>query len=538
MSEFHFLRPGFFYLMIPLLLLLVALWRRKRGQGGWGKVCDKHLLPYILKGEVSRTLLPFAFLLITSVLGIIALAGPTWTRVSLPVVEEKSGLVIALDLSPAMNSEDLKPSRLKRALYKVDDILKKRREGQTALVVYTDEAFVVTPLTDDTRTISALLNVLDTTIMPTEGLNPEKAIAKSTDLLKQGGINKGSILLITASSQTFSDPGMPVSILGVGTEQGAPVPKKAGGFRLDTNGGVIIDKLEKAKLKKMAEATGGRFALISADESDITYLLRPTREGYDVKDSQSHWQWLDSGYWLVLFCLPFAAYLFRRGSLTLAMLLFTCQLQAGLWKTNDQWGQQLFEKGQFEEAAEVFEDPQWKAAAYYKAKNYQAAAEIYEQDTSAEGYYNLGNSLAMREFIDEAIVAYKKALEIDPNHEDAAYNKKKLEEKKQDPQDKDQDKKENQQNSDQDKNDDQDKNGEQDKNEDQKEPEISEEDKEDYKQQMDEEMENQPQEEQQPQMAEGDPQKEIDDRWLERIPDDPGGLLRRKFLYQYNKGKS
>ncbi len=580
MSEFHFLRPDYFYLLLPLAVLLFALWRLKLANGGWSKVCDKNLLPYILQGEVKKNLFAFASLLLMGLLTITALAGPTWEKVSLPLIQEKSGLVIALDLSPAMNSEDLKPSRLQRAIYKVDDILKKRREGQTALIVYTDEAFVVTPLTDDVRTISALLPALDTSIMPTHGLNHDKAIAKAAELIRQGGISNGSILLITSGSVAeFADAGYPVSILGIGTEQGAPVPKGDGGFMLDEKGGVIISKMDRAKLKKLAEATGGRFALVSADESDIRSLLRPKAGNYGTTDSQTHWQWLDGGYWLVLISLPLAAFLLRRGFLAITLLLFTCRLQAGVWSTGDQKGQQLFEQEAYAEAAEEFTNPSWQGAAYYKAKNYIAAARCYKQDTTPDGYYNLGNCLAMQGEIDEAIAAYEKTLELEPDHEDAAYNKKLLEEKKknkqekqdqqngdqdksdqdkqdgdqdqsgqdkqdgdqdksdQDKQDGDQNKQNNQNKSDQDKqknkSDDQDKQDGKPDNQD-----IKQEDKEEYSEEVDKELQNQPEGGQEEQMAECDPQREIDDRWLERVPDDPGGLLRRKFLYQYKKGRS
>lgn len=550
MSELHFLRPGYFLLFIPLFLILLALLRRKRGQGGWGKVCDSQLLPYILLGEAKSRAYPLTLLALVASLGIIALTGPTWERVLLPLMQEKSAMVIALDLSPAMNSEDLKPSRLQRALYKINDILKQRSEGQTALLVYTDEAFVVTPLTDDIRTIGNMLSSLDTTIMPTQGIDPEKAVQKSLELLKQGGISHGSILLVTCSSLPFADPGIPVSILGAGTEQGAPVPKVGGGFTLDNKGGVIISKLERNKLRQLSEVTGGRFSLLTADESDIRYLLRSANGSYQAEDSQGHWQWLDGGYWLVLFSLPFAAFLLRRGYLALALIVFSFDLQAGFWRTKDQTGQDLFGKELYAEASEEFQDPSWKAAAHYKAKNYQAAAELYNQDKTADGYYNLGNSLAMQGSVDEAIKAYEKALELQPDHEDAAHNKKVLEEQKQENEQQNQgeDKKENKKGDQDKKQDDQnpedqngkpeDQNGKPEDQEGKESQEPDKKDQEDYSKQMDKEMENQPQKSEEQKVAECDPQKEIDDRWLDRIPDDPGGLLRRKFLHQYKKGRS
>lgn len=539
MSEFHFLRPLYFCLFIPFLLLLIGLWRSKLSQGVWSKLCAPHLLPYILEtGSAGRRVLPLALLFFTGAAWIIALAGPVWERVSLPLIQQKSGLVIALNLSPSMNAEDVKPTRLQRALYKVNDILQKRSEGQTAFLVYTDEAFVVTPLTDDVKTIKALLPVIDTSLMPTHGLNHEKAVEKGSELLRQGGITDGSILLIAADALAAPLPSeIPVSFLAVGTEQGAPIPKGGGGFVLDEKGGVIISKVDKSKMRKAAEGTGGRFALIAADDTDVQYLLDQKSGSFETQETEVKVLWKEWGYWLALLTLPFAAFFLRRGYLSLALVCLSTQLHADLWKNSDQRGAQLYAQEEYQEASQAFRDRKWQAASHYKAKNYEAAEKLYEEDHTADGYYNYGNSLAQQEKIDEAIAAYDKALELQPDHEDALHNKKLLEEQKQQQsqdnkdkqdQEKKQDKQDRQDKQDQDKQDQEDKQDKQDK-QDQEEQE---------KQDQQDKEEQDKQEEKEEQMAESDPQKEIDNRWLQRIPDDPGGLLRRKFLYQYQKGRA
>ena len=116
---------------------------------------------------------------IAALLAIVALAGPTWQRLPSPVFRNESALVIALDLSRSMDAEDIKPSRLIRARYKIADILKQRKDGQTALLVYAGDAFTVTPLTDDTETIDSQLSALTTDIMPSEGSNTELGTGKS-----------------------------------------------------------------------------------------------------------------------------------------------------------------------------------------------------------------------------------------------------------------------------------------------------------------------------------------------------------------------
>ena len=109
----------------------------------------------------------------------VALAGPAWQRIEQPVFRADQALVIALDLSRSMDAEDIQPSRLARAKLKILGILDRREGGQTALLVYTANAYTVTPLTNDTDTVAALVNSLSTDIMPSRGSYPEVGIRRA-----------------------------------------------------------------------------------------------------------------------------------------------------------------------------------------------------------------------------------------------------------------------------------------------------------------------------------------------------------------------
>ncbi|MDM8563018.1 VWA domain-containing protein, partial [Candidatus Marithioploca araucensis] len=166
--------------------------------GNWKTVCDPQLLPHLLLDEEGkRRIWPIYALGIGGLLSILALAGPTWERLPQPAFRDQSALVIVLDLSRSMDATDIEPSRLVRARFKVADILKQRKEGQTALIVYAEDAFIVTPLTDDTETIASQLSVLNTSLMPSQGSRVDIALKKAGILLKQAGLKKGNVLLIT-----------------------------------------------------------------------------------------------------------------------------------------------------------------------------------------------------------------------------------------------------------------------------------------------------------------------------------------------------
>jgi Ca-activated chloride channel family protein len=585
------------------MVLAVLLWRSKLGKGVWTNVCDEALLPYILQEDGGR---PVRGLLVSGTiaafLAIIALAGPTWQRLPAPAFRNASALVIALDLSRSMDAEDIKPSRLIRARYKIADILKQRKDGQTALLVYSGAAFTVTPLTDDTETIASQLSALTTDMMPSSGSNTVDAIDKAVTLFKQAGLQKGEVLLVTDGIDSESVSPMlktldayHLSILGVGTLDGAPIPEADGGFVKDRQGGIVIAKLNVDVLTQLAHAGHGIYQTISADEGDSKNLLtkfEQTIQQDDMGDSNIMLElWDDKGPWLLLLVLPLAALTFRKGVLALAFCLllpfpedsYAFDWQS-IWQTPNQQAQKSYSQQQFSEAAKQFTDPQWQAAAHYQAGEYDKAVAAYQsapQADNADFSYNLGNSLAQAGQLERALTAYDQALANRPDDADARYNRdvvaKELATRKQQqeqqksesgenkPDDKADGEGQNQnQNQGQDNQDQQsqqdsqgnaEKNGKpetkserpstespsQNENPTQKSPE----------QQAKEQAELQAAREaaktgQNPDAdktknaaesaaLETTEQQQADEQWLKRIPDDPSGLLKRKFKYQYKQ---
>ena len=580
-ADFHFLRPEWLWGIPAVIACAVLLARRHLGPGNWQKVVDAALAPHVLSTSAGRRAdLRWWLLGIGGVIVFLALAGPAWERVEQPVFRSDQALVVALDLSRSMDAQDLAPSRLTRARLKILDILERRGSGQTALVVYSANAFTVTPLTTDTDTIAALVNSLSTDIMPSRGSYPIAAIRKGRQLLEQAGIGIGEILLITdggsspaaeRAARDLRDSGFTLSVLGVGTAEGAPIPRMGGGFVTDQAGNIAVPRLEESGLQSLAAAGGGRFALLSTDDRDLDYLLSGATDGRRAGDENlatDHWR--EEGPWLVLLLLPLAALAFRRGYV-LGILLFVVmpfgnEAQAltwkDLWQTPDQQAQALLEEGAAAEAIDLFEDPEWRAVAQYRAEDYAASAAAFAEREDTRSLYNLGNAMARQGEFESAIDAYEQVLEIDPGHEDAAFNRDLLQQL--------QEQQEQQQNEgDQQESSDQQSDGEQSEGDSesqeqsadsesqsdsesqegdasQRDQEGSEEDLEALQEELQRAAEEAAQQEQQlaqqqltPEQLEAlrreQEQQQAMEQWLRRIPNDPGGLLRRKFRYQYQK---
>ena len=592
-ADFHFIRPYWFLALIPALIFIILSLRHKLARGNWSEVCDDALLPFILQDSDQRAKRRWSSLAmsVASLLAIIALAGPSWERMPTPAFRNDAALVIALDLSRSMNASDIKPSRLIRARYKVADILQQRKDGLTALMVYAGDAFTVTPLTSDTATISNQLNALNTDIMPSQGSNTIAALKLAVELLKQGGQTQGSILLIADAINVDSAAqakeilgNYKLSILGIGTIEGAPIKLADGGFLKDSRGNIVVPRLVTSQLTWLAQTGGGIYQTITSDDSDIKTLIANsnTASTQQATEDSKHLveQWLEQGPWLLLLLLPLAALYFRKGLLIIPIVVLMNYPQDSyafewqdLWQTSDQQAQQAFNHQQYDQAATQFQSPEWQAAAQYKAEKYQQAAETLQvlEQHSADVYYNQATALAKAGQLEQALETYQKALQLNPQHEDALYNKKLVEEALQkQQQDQNQDKNKDKQPSDsaeQKQRDDQD-NKPSDKSDnqqaqpdkqsedaasDQANQDPQEQNKETDKAQQQSEKEKQDQAESEQASKQQDAQKEsaqqqtnqeanddseqkqAQEQWLKRIPDDPAGLLKRKFKYQYSQ---
>ena len=614
LENFHLLRPYWLLALLPLAALVWGYSRAESHSRNWASVVDERLLPHLL-GKITERVksIPVKRLFFFGSLIIIALSGPVFEKRPQPVFKTQSALVIILDLSLSMDATDIKPSRLKRAHFKINDILKQRNEGQTALITYAAEAFVVSPLTDDAETIISQIPALETDIMPTQGSRLDIALSKARELFINAGHTKGHIFVI---SDSINDPALntikalknsniKTSVLALGTPQGAPIAAKGGGFVKDNQGSIVVPKLDTARMKKAARFGGGQYSLISADDSDINRLLSSIKmnknsaepEQADVDSNKFLTDtWHEEGPWLLLIVIPFAAYLFRKG-LVFVFILYLIPLPkpaqafewAELWNNKDQLGETALQQGEPETAANLFNNPEWKAAAQYKAKKYQQAAETLSKIDTADANYNRGNALAKAGQLEQAISAFERTLQLQPDHEDAKYNLALLEQEKQDAEkkqpdndqqqdnqqggedsseestgDKDSQSQNNQSSKNQSQKNQQQNNQQQSQQQDQgqsdkqsgdeqqsqtEQARQSDQDKAEEnndKNQASQEQESDSQTDKaeqalQQQLSESDASPDLDQQqtqqWLKKIPDNPGGLLRRKFKYQYGRGK-
>jgi len=623
-EAFHFQQAEWFWLLLPLALLIWLLHQRLDQSSAWRKVCDARLLPYLMSAQPARQVwLPTVLLLAGGLLAILALADPVWEQQEQPVFRNEAARVIVLDLSSSMLSPDLKPARMVRARYKVADMLGQDLDGQTGLVVFAGDAFAVAPLTHDVDTIQALLSPLEPALMPVQGSRVDLGLQKAAELMQQAGIQQGDILLLTdgfederslAAARHVRKEGYRVSVLAVGTDEGAPIPATRGGLLRDEAGDVVMPALGQQALRQLATAGGGNYALISGGDDDVAYLLAQLTPQLGEHADQSGLTtdaWRSNGPWLAILLLPLAALAFRRGWLLSLLLLTGIGMSTpepamafgwnDLWLRADQQAERALQAGDAAQAAALAQDPALRGTAAYQADDFEAALDSFTVGTGVDADYNEGNALARLQRYEEAIAAYDRALAQQPEMADAVHNKaeveKILQQQQQDQEKQDQQGDQDQQSENQ--QDEQNQQGEQGQQDSQQgdageagesqqeqtgegsgqsgEPSpgedknaaagadgqdgaetADEQQAEGQAQDQDQEQEPQPAspQERQAQADAGSAADEARDaaaaaqataepldseeqraaeQWLRRIPDDPAGLLRRKFLYQYKQ---
>ena len=584
LENLHFLRPLWLLALVPSVLLIWALLHNSQARNQWLNAIDAHLLKHLLLNQQQikgrRIALPW-FVLVALLLSILALAGPTVEKRPLPVFETEVSKVILLDLSLSMNATDIKPSRLTRAKHKINDLLSYTKEGQVALIVYAGDAFVISPLTTDARTIETLVPPLSPGLMPVLGSQPHRAFEVANELLENAGILSGQIIWITDGIDdedygrvldANADSRHQVSILAVGTDQGAPIPLPDNqGFLKDGSGEIIIPSLGLAGIEQLAGQLNAPITELTPDDRDIRTLLesfKTPEEFIATEDDLEMDTWVELGPYLLLPVLIIAALAFRRG-LVIALVVYLLPLQLftstplsaaeneqelsdetygeqlenaqkhapsfwrSLWKNPDQQGADAFKDGAHAQAANLFESMDWKASALFRSGQLNASAEALNGIDTADAHYNRGNALAKLGRLQDALDAYNRSLEIEPGMEDAEYNKAIVEEllKRQQEQ-------EEQEQQDQQEGDSQQDQENQEQQQEQQDQQEQQEQQQNQQQSSEEQQEEEQQEQEQQTDLEQMSEEERDqvlEQWLRMIKDDPGGLLRRKMYMEYQK---
>jgi Ca-activated chloride channel family protein len=431
----------------------------------------------------SRRVLRFGLQLLAVALAIVSLAQPRWGYTFQDVKRKGLDLLLAVDTSRSMLSNDVAPNRLERVKLATQDLINQLQGDRVGLIAFAGRAFLQAPLTIDYEAAVESINDLDTKTIPEGGTNISEAIALATQTFGKSAMGNRALIIFTdgeelsgdavKSAKTAADAGVHIFTVGVGTAQGSLIPvngeEGSTAFVKDGSGQVVKSKLDEKRLQQVAQAGGGFYRHLengpqTMQELYTQGLAKMQAAEFDVRLSRrpiERYEW-PLGFAVLALTLSILigerkrarqrSYSFgpAKVAAAAALILMCCGpcIFASVPAID------AYHEGKFEDAYRQFQDtlkahPSSRAedklqfdsgAAAYKLKNYGKALEAFSQallspdrGLQSMSHYNLGNTLYQRgetqsgddkKLADwtNALQHYEQTLKLEPQNKEAKDN--------------------------------------------------------------------------------------------------------------------
>jgi len=434
-------------LFLTPILIAFFIRAERRGLRRLQEFVSARLLPH-LAGTVNRPrrALRFGLQLVGLSLGLVSLAQPRWGYTFEDVKRKGLDLLIAVDTSRSMLSNDVQPNRLERVKLAAQDLINELQGDRVGLIAFAGRAFLQAPLTIDYEAVMESVNDLDTKTIPEGGTNISSAITLAAQSFGKSAVGNRALIVFTdgeelsgdavKAAKAASDAGVRIFTIGVGTPQGSLVPITSENgetaFVKDSAGQVVKSKLDEKRLREIAQATGGFYIQLENGPRTMRQiydegLAKMQAAQIDVRLSRrpiERYEW-PLGAALIALSLSIligerkrarerthVAVPVKMTAATVVLMIIFCQLALGATS-----GLEAYRDGKFEDAYSQFQEtlkshPQSRAenklqfdsgAAAYKLKDYSKALESFSQalpspetPLQSKSHYNLGNTLYQR----------------------------------------------------------------------------------------------------------------------------------------------
>ena len=458
---------SFVYPWFLLLLFLVLFFYGAKKSSKIEQVFSKDMLSKLqfgaLKGDMKYYLLIVSFCFM-----VVALARPVIISEDKKEIDVKSfNFVIALDISKSMEAKDIFPNRLEFGKKAIEAIMQRVPEANIAVIAYTNDAFLVSPFSNDFKSIKFLLSNLDSNSLSSKGSQILSALEATNRVFESTNDKKKSLVLVGDGAdgrdlekikEYVNQNNITLHVLSIGTKKGSTLSDGQGGFAKDKDGNIVISKRDDSLSSVL---NGGAYLSTSGELSKLNWFVDEIKNSVDKKEVKRD-RFKDAKelfYYpltLSLFLLFFAFNALRVPFLVVLLFVQT-ESRAEMFDFVDIYkAKKSYEKQEYKKAEEGFAKVEAKyneANALYKQKKYKEALKKYESIDNFSGeeeyrrLHNIGNSYANLNKIDEAIKSYEKALKLKDDEDTKAnleyMKKKKKEQKKKDNKKKDNKKKDN-----------------------------------------------------------------------------------------------
>jgi Ca-activated chloride channel family protein len=477
--------------IIVLLYFLVVKWKKNAAK----KIGDPELVKEITEQYSSRKFFAkFILFSLAFALCAFAVAGLIKPDGTQKISRKGSDIMIALDVSKSMLAQDIKPNRLERAKQMISKIIDNSPDDKIGLVIFAGRAYLQMPLTLDHAAAKMYLNSASPDDVPTQGtvisqalkmsyaaFNPKEKTYKSVLLISDGEDHDDEAMKV---AKQLSAQGIMINTVGIGSVLGAPImDEETGQYKTDSKGQTVISKLNEQELSDIAKTGNGVYQLYSNTDEVVKNLknkLSSIGQETTLSDSayasfKQYFQYF-LGAAFILLLLEFFTSEKRKLKIknAVAVLFFMMMSNVSFSQNSNSAilkGNKAYKENKFDEAEKEYRTALKKSEKNVTA-NYNLGNVLYKKDKGEEAvkaydnviqntddntvkqkaFYNKGVAYQKAKKLPECILAYKNALILNPNDEDARQNLQRALKQQQQQQQNQQDKKDKKQNNQSDKN--------------------------------------------------------------------------------------
>lgn len=430
----YFLYPYMLFLLLPIVT--VFIYKSNKVTTAFSKEVFKKIT-YKSGDSFRYRKIFFALSLIFMVL---ALARPVVDNGSVKLQREKSDVLIAIDMSLSMGSEDVFPSRFLFAKNKVKSFLSNLSYERVATVAFTDNLFLITLPSSDYESVKYMVDSISRKYATGAGSDITFLIKHSDRIYKK---NFDLVIFSDGSDEKnfneaikiAKDRDIRVSVVSIATAKGAPILNKDGSFYKDSSGNIVYSRANRG-IELLCKESGGICVKYSNSEDDVMSVISHIEQKSRVLNSKKEVRMYKELFvYMLIASLVFLLIAFISiPKLPLAMLLFASLfINKELHATNLNDAKGYYNKGDYNRALKIYNDNKKDSDKYrynlgniyYKKGEYDKAIESYKSVKDKlllqKASYNSGNSYYQKKEYKNALKSYKKALSYGKDA-DAKYN--------------------------------------------------------------------------------------------------------------------
>jgi len=446
--------------MIFLYFQLIK-WKKKTER----KIGDPSLVKELIADYSSKKFLTkFILFVCAFVLCVFAVAGLVLPDGTQKINRKGTDLMIALDVSKSMLAQDIQPSRLERAKQVISKIIDNSPDDKIGLVIFAGRAYLQMPLTVDHEAAKMYLASASPDDVPTQGtviadalkmcyaaFNPKEKTFKSVLLISDGEDHDNEAIKVT---KQLAKDGIMVNTIGIGSPQGAPImDPSTGQYKKNEKGETVISKLNEQELSDIAKNGNGIYQLYTntdAVAANITNQLSKIGNEATISDSsyasfKQYFQYFLAAAFILLLMEFFVSEKRRSKIKNVVAVFFFMSISFSSFSQNAKneiiKGNKAYKENNYDAAENAYRDALKESdtnvtASYnlgnvlYRKNNTEEAVKSYDEaiahaqnnQVKQKAFYNKGVAYQKAKKLPECITAYKNALILNPNDEDARQN--------------------------------------------------------------------------------------------------------------------